>query len=64
MYIFNFLFFLGVNNIKYSTNNYKNLNLFNYKFSLINSLNTYYFISVNLYIKRNLKLISSFSLII
>ena len=45
-------------------NNYKGLILFNYRFSLINSLNTYYFISINLYIKKNPKLIFSFKLII
>ena len=39
-----------------STNNYKSLILFNYRFSLINSLSTYYFISVNLYIRKNLRL--------
>ena len=64
MHIFNFLFFLGINNTKYSTNNCKDLIPFNYRISLINSLNTYYSVSVNLYIKKNFKLISSFRLII
>ena len=63
MYIFNFPFFLGINNTKYPTNNYKNLILPNYRFSLIKSLSTYYFISINLYIRKNLKLIFSFKLI-
>ena len=63
MHILNFLFFLNINNIKYPTNNYKGLILPNYRFSFINSLNTYYFISVNLYIKKNLRLIFSFKLI-
>ena len=64
MHIFNFLFFLNINNIKYPTNNYKGLILFNCRFSFINFLSTYYSISVNLYIKKNLKLIPSFKLIV
>ena len=63
MYIFNFLFFLNINNTKYSTYDYKGLIFFNCRFSFINFLNTYYFISANLYIKKNLRLISSFRLI-
>ena len=63
MHILSFLFFLGINNIKYFTNNYKGLILFNYRFSLINSLNTYYFIFINLYLKKNLRLVPSFKLI-
>ena len=64
IYIFNFLFFLDINNIKYPTNNYKGLIFPNCRFSFINFLNTYYFILVNLYIRKNLKLIFSFRLII
>ena len=64
MYILSFPFFLNINNIKYFTNNYKSLIFFNYRFSLINSLNAYYFIFINLYIKKNLKFIPSFKLII
>ena len=63
MHIFSFPFFLDINNTKQPINNYENLILFNYKFSLINSLSTYYFISVSLYIKKNLRLIFSFRLI-
>ena len=63
MHFFSFPFFLGINNIKYSANNYKGLILSNYRFSLINSLSIYYFISINLYIKKNLKFIFSFRLI-
>ena len=64
MYILSFPFFLNINNARYSTNNYKSLILFNYRFSFINSLSTYYSISVNLYIKQNLKFVPSFKLII
>ena len=64
MHILNFPFFLNINNTKYFTNNYKNLILSNCRFSLINSLSTYYFIFINLYIGKNLKLIPSFKLII
>ena len=63
MHILSFPFFLGINNTKYFTNNCKGLIFFNYRFSLINSLNTYYFISVNLYIRKNFKFIFSFRLI-
>ena len=64
MYIFSFPFFLNINNIKYSTNNYKGLILFNYKFFFINSLSTYYSVSISLYIGKNLRLTFSFKLII
>ena len=64
MYIFNFPFFISINNIKYFINNYKNLIFFNYKFSFINFLSTYYSVFINLYIKKNLKFVSSFKLII
>ena len=63
MHIFSFPFFLNINNTKYPTNNYKDLILFNCRFSFINFLSTYYFIFINLYIKKNLKLIFSFKLI-
>ena len=63
MYIFSFPFFLNINSIRYFANNYKGLILFNYGFSFINFLNTYYFIFINLYIKKNLKLIFDFRLI-
>ena len=63
MHILNFPFFLGINNTKYPTNNCKSLILSNYKFSFINFLSTYYSVFINLYIKKNLKLISSFKLI-
>ena len=63
MHIINFLLFLDINNTKYSANNCKSLILFNCRFSFINSLSTYYFILVNLYIKKNLGLVSSFRLI-
>ena len=52
MYILSFPFFLNINNTKYSINNCKGLILPNYRFSLINSLNAYYSISINLYIKK------------
>ena len=64
MHIFSFLFFLSINNAKYPTNNCKSLILPNYKFSFTNSLSAYYSISVNLYIKKNLRLIPGFKLII
>ena len=63
MHIFSFLFFLNINNIRYPTNNYKGLIFPNYRFSFINSLSTYYSVSVSLYIKKNFRLISSFKLI-
>ena len=63
MYIFSFLFFLGINSTKYSINNCKGLILSNYRFSFINFLSTYYFVLVNLYIKKNFRLIPSFKLI-
>ena len=64
MHILNFLFFLNINNTKYSANNYKSLIFLNYRFSFTNFLSTYYSIFINLYIKKNLKLIFSFRLII
>ena len=48
----------------YLANNYKGLIFPNYKFSFINSLSIYYSVFINLYIRKNLKLISSFKLII
>ena len=63
MYILSFPFFLSINNTKYFINNCKSLILFNYRFSFINSLSIYYFIFINLYIKKNLRLILSFKLI-
>ncbi len=57
MYNCNFLFFFGVNNTRYPTNNYKDLILFNFRFSWTKSLNTCYSISINLYIRKNLRLI-------
>ena len=63
MYILNFPFFLNINNTKYPANNYKGLILFNYRFSFIKILNTYYSFFINLYIRKNLKLIFNFILI-
>ena len=57
MHIFDFLFFLGINNTKYSTNNCECLIFPNYTFFSVNSLNTCYFISINLYIEKSLKLV-------
>ena len=62
MYILSFLFFLGINNTKYFANNYKNLILSNCKFSFIKFLNTYYLVFINLYIKKNFRLVFSFRL--
>ena len=64
MYIFNFPFFLSINNTKYPTNNCKGLIFFNCRFSFINSLSAYYSVFINLYIGKNLGLIPSFKLII
>ena len=64
MHILSFPFFLGINNTKQPINNCENLIFPNCRFSLINSLNTCCFISVNLYIKKNLKLVFGFRLII
>ena len=64
MHILSFLFFFGINNTRYPADDYEGLILLNYKFSLINSLSIYYSIFISLYIKKNLKLISSFKLII
>ena len=64
MYIFNFLFFLNINNTKYFINNYKGPILLNYRFSLINFLSTYYSVFINLYIRKNFRLIPSFKLIV
>ena len=63
MYIFSFLFFLGINNTKQPTNNCEGLILFNYRFSFINFLNVYYSVFINLYIRKNLRLVPSFRLI-
>ena len=60
MYNYSFLFFLGINNTGYLTNNYKGLILLNPRFSKIKSCSTYYLTSVSLYIKKNLRLIPSF----
>ena len=57
MYNYNFLFFLGVNNTGYPTNNYKDLILPNLRFSQIKSLSAYYSTSISLYIGKNLRLI-------
>ena len=63
MYILNFPFFLGINNTEYFTNNYKSLILPNCGLSFINSLSTYYSVSVNLYVKKNLEFVSNSKLI-
>ena len=57
MYILNFPFFLNINNIKYFTNNYKGLIVLNRRFSPINFLSAYYSVSINLYIKKDFRLI-------
>ena len=64
MYILSFPFFLGINNTKYPANNYKGLIFPNYRFSFTNSLSTYYSVSVNLYVGKNLRLIFGFRLIV
>ena len=63
MHILSFPFFLGINNTKYLTNNYKSLIFFNCRFFFINVLSAYYLVFVNLCIKKNLRLIFSFRLI-
>ena len=60
MYNYSFLFFFSVNNTKYPVNNYKGLILPNLKFSWIKSLSIYYLTSVNLYIRKNFRLIPGF----
>ena len=64
MYSCNFPFFFGVNNTGYPTNNCEGLILLSLRFSLIKSLSAYCLTSVNLYIRKNLRLIPGSRLII
>ena len=59
MHNYSFPFFLGINNTKYPADNYKGLILPNLKFSQTKSLSTCCLTSINLYIKKNLRLIPS-----
>ena len=60
IYNYNFLFFFGLNNTGYPVDNYKGLILPNFRFFWTKSLNAYYLTSVNLYIRKNLRLIPGF----
>ena len=54
---YKFPFFLGINNTKYPANNYKGLILPNLRFLQTKSFSAYYLTSINLYIRKNLRLI-------
>ena len=64
MHILNFLFFFSMSNTEYPINNYNGQIYPFLKFSLMNSLNTKFFISVNLYIRKNFSIILGFKLIL
>ena len=64
MYILNFLFFFSINNTKYPTNNYNGWIYPFLKFSLINFFKIKFFISINLYIKKNFSTILGFKSIL
>ena len=63
MYILNFSFFFSINSTRYPTNNYNNRIYPFFKFSLTNSLKAKFFISINLYIKKNFNTVFNFKLI-
>ena len=60
MYILNFLFFFGINNTKYPTNNFNGWIYPFLKFSLINSFKAKFSVFINLYIKKNFSTVPSF----
>ena len=64
MYIFNFPFFFGINNTRYSTNNYNGRIYPFFKFSLTNSLKAKFSVSINLYIGKNFGVVFSSRLIL
>jgi len=59
MHNLSFLFFFGMNSIRYPTNDCNSLIYLNLRFSCINSFSAWCFVSVNLYIKKNLGLVPS-----
>ena len=64
MYILNFPFFFGINNTRYSTNDYNSQMYPFLRFSLMNSLKAKFSVSVNLYIGKNFSVILGFRLIL
>ena len=64
MHILNFPFFFGINNTRYPINNYNSRIYPFLRFSLTNFFKAKFFISVNLYIKKNFSVISNFRLIL
>ena len=64
MYILNFPFFFSMNNTGYPANDYNSWIYPFFKFSLINSFKAKFFISVNLYIKKNFSIVPGFRLIL
>ena len=64
MHILNFLFFFSMNNTEYPTNNYNGWIYPFFKFSLTNSYKAKFFISINLYIKKNFSIVLGLSLIL
>ena len=64
MHILNFPFFFSINNTRYPTNNCNSQIYPFLRFSLTNSLKAKFFISVNLYIKKNFNIIPSSRLIL
>ena len=60
MHILNFPFFFGMNNTKYSANNYDGRIYPFLRFSLINSFKAKFSVSINLYIRKNFGIILSF----
>ena len=64
MYIFNFPFFFSINNTGYPTDNCDGWIYPFLRFSLTNSLKAKFFVSVNLYIKKNFSVIPSSRLIL
>ena len=64
MHILNFLFFFGINNTKYPTNDYNGWIYPFLRFSLTNSLKAKFSVSINLYIRKNFSIIPSFKSIL
>ena len=64
MHILNFPFFFGMNNTRYPTNNYDGRIYPFFRFSLTNFFKAKFFVSVNLYIRKNFSVIPSFRLIL
>ena len=64
MHILNFLFFFDINNTKYPADDYNSQIYPFLRFSLTNSLKAKFSVFINLYIRKNFSIISSFKSIL